>query len=91
MACCGGGGKPVRTQKIDKPQASPPPVKMTRVPKVARTPPAPSTRESRSITSRQYIVPRAACPTCGFPGMVMNVNGKDVMKCSNVDCRKVIG
>lgn len=85
MSCCGGGARPQRIRK----QVIEGDIVKSSVPaqrKLSR-----SSREARAaMPQRQYVVPRQQCTTCGYPGMVVTVSGRERMQCSNVNCRLLI-
>jgi len=72
MACCGGARKS---------QIKAQPVTIQRVKSTTIRP-----RPNRIITQKQYVIPRAKCPTCGYPTMVVNIGGRERQQCSNVKC-----
>jgi hypothetical protein len=75
MACCGGGRNvKIRSQPIS--------VRSQAAPKIPKP--------LRVITQKHYIVPRAKCPQCGYPTMIVNIGGRERQQCSNTNCKTVL-
>jgi hypothetical protein len=87
MACggCGGskGGKRLRAQPVRRESRKP--QKTVKVQRVKRR----NNNKSVNIT-RQYVVPHARCPKCGYPSMLVNIGGRERHQCSNANCRYII-
>lgn len=81
MACCGGGIRPrnVRHQAI-------PTVSKQSENTVAQKRVVHTKRISEVSPTRQYLVNREQCVKCGYPMMLVNISGRERLKCSNVNC-----
>lgn len=87
MGCCAGNNN-IRSQQITKNQRSS--EKQVVVQRVRRST-ATTNNQQRQITiSRQHIVPRQKCHTCGFPTMIVNIAGRERSQCSNPNCRIIV-
>lgn len=81
MACCGGGGRTLRKQFVQRSKGQ---AKLTPVKRMSKAP-------TKSIpVQRQAIVRDDRCPKCAYPIMLVHIAGRERRQCSNSQCKHVM-
>lgn len=86
MACCGGGGRPRNVRH----QAIAPSVEKQSTKTVIQKKITSKQQFNSSSSNRQYIIAHQQCVKCGYPIMLVNISGRERMRCSNSNCGEIV-
>lgn len=85
---CGGCGGARKTLNVRKQNVEP--ISTAKKKVITKRISRRSTPSNKIEIKRQYVMPRATCPKCGYPAMMVNIANRERHQCSNSNCRFII-